>query len=326
MLVNRVLKSMAIASIAWLTAGSPKGLLVVANSGEDTVALVNPAHPLPFDKVVTHQHPQDVVTSPDGSFAYVAEMGTTEAVGDTVGVIDLRSRKMVKRFNLGRATLPHLLVLSRDGHTLWVACAPENAIVELDTTSGVIRKVWDTQQKGSYLLAVTPDEKKLYVANFDAGSVSVIQRYDASVQILQIGGQPIGIDVSPNGREVWVSNFKTDAIAVIDAASDRVVQIFPAGGEGPARLKFTPDAKYVWVTCSRSNDLVVLDAGQHRMIRRIPTGRFSKGLLVLPDGKHAFVSAVDDNVVFEVDVAEGHVLRRLSVGAAPEGLAWVARP
>jgi YVTN family beta-propeller protein len=254
MLVNRALKSMAIACIAWLSVGSPKGLLVVANSGDDTVALVNSTHPLPFDKVVTREHPQDVVTSPDGSFAYVAEMGTTEALGNTVGVIDLRSHKMVKRFDLGRATLPHLLVLSRDGRTLWVACAPENAIVELDTTSGVIRKVWDTQQRGSYLLAVTPDEKKLYVANFDAGSVSVIQRYDASVQILHVGGQPIGIDVSPDGREVWVSNFQTDAIAVIDAATDRIVQIFPAGGEGPARLRFTPDAKYVWVTCSRSND------------------------------------------------------------------------
>ena len=50
-------------------------------------------------------------------------------------------------------------------------------------------------------MAVTPDEKKLYVANFEAGTVSVIRRSDASVTVVQVGGQPIGIDVSPDGKK-----------------------------------------------------------------------------------------------------------------------------
>jgi DNA-binding beta-propeller fold protein YncE len=122
---------------------------------------VNPEHPEAITKITTRKHPQDIVISPDGSLAYVAEMGTTEAPGNTVAVIDLRSRQIVKRFSLGRATLPHLLALNREGRTLWAACAQENAIVELDTRNGVVRKIWDTQQKGSYSFVLTPDEKKL---------------------------------------------------------------------------------------------------------------------------------------------------------------------
>src|SRR5260370_40935967 len=74
------------------------------------------------------------------------------------------------------ARCPHLLAPSRDGSALWAACAPENVIVEADTSHEAIRRLWDTKQKGSYLLAPTPDGKKLYVANFDAGSISIIHR------------------------------------------------------------------------------------------------------------------------------------------------------
>jgi hypothetical protein len=105
---------------------------VVLARGENTVALVNPEHPEAINKIKTRKHPQDIAISRDGPLAYVAEMGTMEVPGNTVAVINVRSRQIVKRFSLGRATLPHLLALSRDERTLWAACAPENAIVELD--------------------------------------------------------------------------------------------------------------------------------------------------------------------------------------------------
>jgi YVTN family beta-propeller protein len=299
-----------------------KGLLLAVNSGEDTVALIDTEHPDAVQKIATRAHPQDVVISTDGSLAYVAEMGTANAPGNTVAVIDVRSRRLVRRFSLGRATRPHLLVLSHDGSMLWAACASENAVVEVDTGRESVRKMWDTKQKGSYLLAPAPDQKKLYVANFDAGSVSIIHRSDASVQFVPFSGQPIGIDVSPDGREVWISNLQRNSIAVIDTATDRIVKTFSSGGVGPVRLKFTPNGKQVWVTHLQSNDLVVFDVPQRHIIRRIPTGRGSKGLLVLPDSQHAFVSAMDDNRVVLVDVVAGKILQRIATGAAPEGLAW----
>jgi YVTN family beta-propeller protein len=317
-------ESLVLISSVYSSASYTEGFLAVVNSGESTIALVIPERPEAIKKITTRKHPQDIVMSPDGSLAYVAEMGTTEAPGNTVAVIDLRSRQIVKRFSLGRVTLPHMLALSRAGRTLWAACAPENAIVELDTRDGAVRKIWDTQQKGSYLFVVTPDERKLYVANFDMGTVSVISRSDGSVRIVVLGGQPIGIDVSPDGGEVLVSNFQNSSIAVIDTATDRIRQTFPAAGDGPARVKFTPDGRQVWITQSRSNELVIFAAAQHRIIRRIPTGRFSKGLLILPDGQHGFVSAMEDNEVEEVDVAAGRVLERMRTGTAPEGLAWIS--
>lgn len=318
-----VLQILILVGVASLAVDKPRGWVIVADSGEDFVALVDLLNPRAPIRIPTRQHPQDVVVSPDGLLAFVAEMGTPTAPGNTVAVINVRSRTIVKRLSLGRATLPHLLALGHDGHTLWAACAPQNAIVELDTRSASISKIWDTQQKGSYLFAVTPDEKKLYVTNFDSGTVSVIRRSDASVQILSLGGQPIGIDIAPNGREVWISNFQNNTIAIVDVATDHIVQTFPAAGDGPARIKFTRDGRYAWVTNSRSNELIGFDVAHRRVVHRIPTGKFSKGLLILPDGNHALVAAVDDNQVVDADLSRGRVVNNMPTGKAPEGLAWV---
>ena len=137
-----------------------EGLLLVVNSAEDTITFLSPSEPGDAHKLTTRKHPQDIVVSPDKTLAYVAEMGSETGPGNSIAVIDLRAREIVRRFALGRATRPHLLALSHDGKILWAACAPQNSIVEVDVRDGMLRTQWDTQQKGSYMFAVTPDESK----------------------------------------------------------------------------------------------------------------------------------------------------------------------
>jgi hypothetical protein len=56
-------------ALAFLSASRTEGVLAVVNSGESTIALVNPLHPEAVHKITTRKHPQDFVISPDGSFA-----------------------------------------------------------------------------------------------------------------------------------------------------------------------------------------------------------------------------------------------------------------
>ena len=72
----------------------------------------------------------------------------------------------------------------------------------------------------------------------------------------------------PNGGEVWIGNYQSNIITIIDAATDRVVQTVPAVGDGPASTKFTPDGKYVWVTNSRSNASSGFDVARRRVVAR----------------------------------------------------------
>jgi hypothetical protein len=119
---------------------------------------------------------------------------------ESVAEVDLRGGKIPRGIDLGANHRPHLLALSRDGRRLWAACAPQQAVVEVSTESTggePALKAWKTGQAGSYLFALTPDERKICAANFDAGSV--VDRGSRAVHTLSVGRKLIGVDVSPDG-------------------------------------------------------------------------------------------------------------------------------
>jgi YVTN family beta-propeller protein len=302
-----------------------KEVLLVVNAGEDTLSFISLPTLTVIRKLPTREHPQDIVLSPDRSKAYVAEMGAEPEFGNKVAEVDAQSGKVLRRIDLGANHQPHLLALSHDGKRLWAACAPQQAIVEVSTVGAGDLKVWKTLQAGSYMFVLTPDENKIYVANFDAGTVTVIDRRDSSVRNLTIGGKPIGIDASPKGREVWVSNLEKNNIVILDTATDQVAQTISSEGQGPARLKFSPDGKQVIVTESHSNQVVVFDAVTRELLKKIPTGRFPKGLLISRDGRFAFVSEMEDGNVAQIELASGKTIHRVKTGASPEGLAMSTR-
>ena len=61
-------------------------------------------------------------------------------------------------------------------------------------------------------VAVTPDGKKVYVANENSvtgvpGSVSVIDTATNTVtSTITVGHQPFGVAIAPNGKKVYVTN------------------------------------------------------------------------------------------------------------------------
>jgi YVTN family beta-propeller protein len=83
-------------------------------------------------------------------------------------------------------------------------------------------------------VAVTPDGKKVYVANQFSDSVSVIATGSNSVvgDPIPVGDDPIGLAVTPDGSKVYVANNRDDNVSVIATATDRVVgDPIPVGGD-----------------------------------------------------------------------------------------------
>ncbi|HEY7547072.1 MAG TPA: YncE family protein, partial [Blastocatellia bacterium] len=128
--------------------------LVVASNAEHHLALINPANFQVFARVPTGKGPHEIAISPDGRLAYVAISGTDPAEpGNTITVIDIKSRSVITTFNLGSYTQPHDLRVSRDGRLLWVACAPSQKVLEIETRSGRIAKTWSINREGGWMLA-----------------------------------------------------------------------------------------------------------------------------------------------------------------------------
>ena len=313
-------------------------VLLVANRSSHNVALVDLSSGTVLDEISVGRGPQQIAVSPDGRRAYVANRGRypephAEPIGldiektwvreasTTVSVIDLAKREVETTFDLAPFEGPHGLVVSRDGATLWVTAEDQKALLELDTATGSVRRVWDTPE-GAHVAIATLDGQKLYLANTRVSSVSVLDRTTGQIQTLATGRSPEGFALSPDGRELWVPNRGDDTISIVEVATDRVIDTIPSHGDFSLELVFSPDGREVWVSNNNSNDLTVIDAKSRERIAKVPLGTQPLGLLMKPTGEHLYVTLPRHNGVSVVDVDRREVVAHVPTGIEPDGMAW----
>lgn len=310
--------------------------LIVLNKSDHDAALVNPETLTVAAKLPTGKGPHEVAVTPDGRWAFVSNYGSFAVFregerpqmqpGSTLTVFDLKERKVKATYDLGEFRQPHGVAVSRDGKLIWVTCEGTQAVLELDAATGKILRHWKTEQNVSHMVVPTRDEKKLYVANIGSGTVTVINRATNAVKSIATGQGTEGIDVSPDGKEVWVANREMQqpagTITVINAATDAILATFSSGGQMPIRVKFTPNGKEVFVSNARSNSVTVFDAASRKLVATIEVGAVPVGIQMTPDGKRAFVANTNDNKVSVLDVPGRKVLRTFQTGTEPDGMAW----
>ncbi|HEY0172473.1 MAG TPA: cytochrome D1 domain-containing protein [Pyrinomonadaceae bacterium] len=285
------------------------GVLVIAHMGDSQVALVDGATFQTLATLDTGRNPHEVRVSPDGRRAYVA-------AGKTITAVDLESRKVRATFDLGSYSA-HDVRVSRDGRRIWAACAPSQTILELDADAGKILKTYRTDQQGSWFVEVTPDERKLYTPNLEGKSVSVIDRATGGVKIIRFDHPVYGIDITPDGRQVWVSG---RGMAVIDTAADAVTATVKTTEPETGRIRLTSDGKKVVVALSKK--LAVYDAKTRHLISETELGSSPKVLTLSADGRRAFLTNPDANTVSVVDIEAGKLLATFRTGKTPDGIGW----
>lgn len=187
------------------------------------------------------------------------------------------------------------------------------------------------------------DASLLFTANSDSDSVTVFERIrDKRNQpswkftVIPVGKGPHGIDISPDGNEVWTAHERDDSLKVIDVATKKVRETFRIHTAQANRLKITPDGKRVLVVDRNgSNDpqhtngpgeLVVFDVPSRKVIKRLQVGKLPTGLLIEPSGARAYVAVSGDVQIAVVDLQKLEITDRIVTSmnprAWPEGMAW----
>lgn len=285
------------------------GVLVIAYMEESRVVLVDSATHQTLATLETGKNPHEVRVSPDKRHAYVA-------AGKSITAIDLKNRKVKATFDLGSYSA-HDIRISRDGRLLWAACAGAQAILELDSETGKTLKTYKTDRQGSWFVEITPDERKIYTPNLEGKSVSVIDRATGKVKIIQFADPVYGIDITPDGKQVWVSGRD---LAVIDTAADEVIARIKTSEADTGRIRLTSDGKKLVVALLKR--VMVFDVKTHRLISEIELSSSPKVLTLSADNRRAFLTNPDDNSVSVVDIVAGKQLATFQTGKRPDGIGW----
>ena len=168
--------------------------------------------------------------SPDGKFIYVTVRpginrdASGREIDGWVSKINAETMQEVAAFPVGPG--PVWIVITQDGKTGYVTLGPTNKLVKLDLERGRILGIAPTG-RGPYGIRLSPDEKIAYVANKGEGgngqkgaTFAAIDTNTMTILREQLSCpdglcQADHIVLSPDGRELWISN-NMGSITVFD--------------------------------------------------------------------------------------------------------------
>ena len=297
--------------------------LLVLNKADSNLAFVDPSKLEVVARVPVGNAPHEVAVSTDGRIALVANYGTGPEPGRTISIITIADRSE-RRLELPLLR-PHGTFAI--GSHIYFTAEGSHAIARYDVARGAIDWIQGSDANTTHMLVVLPDEKKIYTANIGSDSVSVIDLSGAPrtvrVAAIPVGKGPEGIDLSPDGREVWVAHRGDGALSIIDTATDKVVGTLAIGTKMANRVRFTRDGKRVLVSDPPSNQLLVIDAASRQIVKKIGTEASPEGILMAPDGKRAFVACSGASKIAVLDLDSLTFTGSVVTGRDPDGMAWV---
>ena len=338
--------ALAIAGRALAIEATPRNVLLATSKGAHTLAIVDPASNRVIAKMPIGPDPHEVIASADGRTAYVSNMGNSSL--HRIDVLDLVEQRALEPIDTGALTGLHGLVFS--GGKLWFTAQGAMAIARLDPASRQVDWIMGTGQVWTHMLVLTRDLNRIYTTNVMSGSVSIFDLQPAAAPPLapRTGAQtqnanlrpPLvwvqslvptemgaeGLDLSPDGKEVWTASSRSGRIYVIDTAARKVAQVVDAKAVGANRVRFTHDGKRVLISSLRSGDVLVYDSKARTEIKRLHVGSGCAGVLVAPGDTRAYVACTSDNSVVVLDMHDLMPVDRIDVGPQPDGLAWASRP
>jgi YVTN family beta-propeller protein len=299
-------------------------VLVALNKTDSTLAIIDPIDMKIRGKVPTGDSPHEVVLSADGKTAYVANYGA-QTPGSSISIIDIASMKETRRVDVSPLLRPHGL-REIDGN-LYFTSETSRAIARYNSSTNKIDWMMGTGQNVSHMVVATGDQKRFYTANIGSDTVTAFEFASvppAQSKLLNIpvGKQPEAIDLSPDGKEVWVGLNAEGAIDVVDTAANKVVARINLG-ERPYRVTFAPDGKNGYATIPNTKELVVIDTATRKEVRRMKLESVPLGLTFSRTGKFAFVTTVEPDAVLKIDLEKFIVVGKADSGRGPDGIAVI---
>ena len=303
------------------------GLLLIDKLGGH-VRFLDPTSLTERSALELPKNPHDFALSADHRFAYIPIYGPgvynrNPEPGHELYVLDVAERKVAKVIDLSPYRSPHGVQIDSRG-MIYVTAELDRKILVVDGQAGRIVDTIDHEGSGHWI-AVLPDGSKAYVANKDDKLfLSVLDLKTRK----QIGTVPMprgtqGVTASPDGKRVIAMDIARPEIAVIDTATDAVLDRITLADTTDAAYKayYSPEGK--WLLTMAGSSISIVDAANLRAPQRtFKVGASPMGIGFSADGKTALVANHGDGTVSAIDIATATVTKTFKAGTGIETLTY----
>jgi len=272
---NHFIAALSLA-LALTAAHAQNGRLLVAQKGDQSLAIVDPASgnviaSVPEGGVTGHE----VIASPDGRFAYVpiygnSGVGMPGTDGANLVVIDIAAHKVVGSLDFGHGVRPHMPLFGPKDGLLYVTTELDQAIALIDPATLKIVGHVPTGQPQSHMLALSHDGRRGYTANVGPGTVSVLDIEARKVlTIIPISTNTQRISISNDDHWVFTADQTKPQLAAIDTSTNKVANWIPLSGLGYGSA-ITPDGHWLLIAVPSKNNVDVIDMKAMKLAQSIP--------------------------------------------------------
>ncbi len=270
--------------------------------------------------------PMRAVWSPDGRYLFVNQGGYHD---HGVSVLDTRANRVVQTVKLdrtwdGMCLDPQSGVLYVSGGGVAAKAPLESKTAGAAVFPAAIRRfAWNGSRLSALPDLALPAGKDkqawigglasgrggaLYVVNVQTDAVYRLGGSPLKVRnSVKVGYRPLAIALSPDGKQVAVTNWGGRSVSLLDAVTLRERTRIPVGAH-PDDLAYGTDGR-IFVANAGANTVSVISGGQvaetitTSLQSHAPVGSTPDALALSPDGQRLYVANAGNNDVAVVDVS-----------------------
>lgn len=242
----------------------------------------------------------------------------------SISLVDLATLKEEQRFPVG--SRPYGIAITPDARTVAVGVEDEEAVKFFSLPDFALKGKVPIGKMFNDHLVLTPDGKRMLLANFYSDDVVVIDPFQMK-EVGRIEGcsAPHVVKYGPLKKNAYVTCKKITGIAIIDPVNQQLVK-FHQLNVNPRSLTFSPDETNVYFGSFWVNGFFSMDTetGKVTQLFSFDPPQGNRGN---QEVTYHGVEAVTLNIVLaanegrsyvdSVDVASGKLLDRLSTAAKP---------
>lgn len=274
--------------------------------------------------------PKAIAASPDGRLLYAAGAGAGVLVLDAA--VASRIATLPLPIADGPFDNPQGLSVSPDGRRLLVSDARSGGeAVLFDTAShAVLRRFAMATGYTALGVSFSADGAQAYVlAAADLGGPGQLLRFDVetggALAPVALGSRPVGLAVTPDGRELFVGLQADHTVSRVDLANGSVTATAPVS-LAPSALALSPDGQRLYVAAKDAQRVDVLERTTLLAAAPpVPLGHGPLAITIDPQGLSAVVALSQGFAVAEVGGARILDVMKSGTGSgsvrsSPEGI------
>jgi YVTN family beta-propeller protein len=232
--------------------------------------------------------PKGLAITPDNKEVWVTALVTKPSIG----IYDPLSGTSRGEVNLGKSGAVEV-TFNRAGTLAYASQMQTHLVYEIDVAARKVRRKFNTGSPWTKIVMLSPDETKLYAANWSGDDVSEIDVASGKLlRRIRTADTPRGLYITPDGKKLYVACFGEQTlkgvIQVFDLATGKGTTI----GKGramrhmvadePSGRLFTSDlgANCIWVTDLKTDKTTLF----------AKTDNKPNTIDISPDGRVLFVS------------------------------------